>query len=180
MAPLYVSRAGNIRLTYIHTLLTRKLYCSAVLTSTQLLVWVSLQVLANAEYAGALPWGNWQSADVFKQPSGQLVAVIKVGKPGFQNTPPGDNSDPSEIFNSAGVGYREFWIAQAGFQSGLMHFPPIFLLPSLLSLSVAASTGGSVVLMIAWIRCRLQLQVPKLRCKPPKIQFCWFWHTSRS
>eukprot|EP01043_Picozoa_sp_COSAG02_P004777 COSAG02_NODE_127_length_34879_cov_12.705060_9_plen_307_part_00 len=52
------------------------------------------------------PWGNWQSAHVFRQPSSQLVAVIKIGRPGHQNTPPGDNSDPSQIFNSAGVGYR--------------------------------------------------------------------------
>ena len=66
----------------------------------------AIKVLGNAEYAGALPWGNWQSADVFRQPDGQLVAVIKIRRPGHQNTPPGDNSDPTEIFNSAGVGYR--------------------------------------------------------------------------
>lgn len=34
------------------------------------------------------------------------MAVIKIGRPGHQNTPLGDNSDPTEIFNSAGVGYR--------------------------------------------------------------------------
>ena len=66
----------------------------------------AIRVLANAEYAGSLPWGNWQSAHVFRQPGGQLVAVIKTGRPGHQNTPPGQNSDPTEIFNSAGVGYR--------------------------------------------------------------------------
>jgi hypothetical protein len=66
----------------------------------------AIRVLGHAEYAGSLPWGNWQSAHVFRQPEGQLVAVIKIGRPGHQNTPPGSNSDPSQIFNSAGVGYR--------------------------------------------------------------------------
>lgn len=40
----------------------------------------AINVLGNAEYAGSLPWGNWQSASVFRQPDGQLVAVIKVGR----------------------------------------------------------------------------------------------------
>ena len=52
----------------------------------------AINVLSGAEYVGALPWGNWQSADVFRTPGGELVAVLNVGRPGHQNTPDGMDS----------------------------------------------------------------------------------------
>ena len=62
----------------------------------------AINILSNAEYAGQLPWGQWQSAHVFRQVSGQLVAVIRVGRPGHQTTPQGE--DPSPMHSR--VGYR--------------------------------------------------------------------------
>jgi hypothetical protein len=36
----------------------------------------AIKVLAHAEFVGSLPWGNWQSAHVFRRQNRELVAVV--------------------------------------------------------------------------------------------------------